>query len=61
MFKPDKELQGGDRVVHEVHGAGAVASKEFVENPSDGDKTMYVVRMDDGETRNFKASELTAE
>lgn len=50
----------GDAVVSKKYGKGTVLSTESVEKPSDGDHTFYVVKMNDGSTRNLKAAELSA-
>lgn len=55
----ETKYQKGDRVEHDEFGEGTVQSVERVEKPSDGDEVFYVVYMDDGRTRNLKASELS--
>lgn len=60
MSRNNNEHNAGDAVVSKAYGHGIVEQIAFVEKPSDGDSTMYVVRMDDGSTRNLKAAELKA-
>lgn len=58
MARNNDEFNTGDAVVSKVYGKGAVETVAFVEKPSDGDSTMYVCRMADGQLRNFKAADL---
>lgn len=60
MARNNNEYNTGDAVVSKVHGKGVVETVAFVEKPSDGDSTMYVVRLEDGTTRNLKAADLKA-
>ena len=58
MSRNNSDYNTGDVVTHKVYGKGKVEQVANVERPSDGDSTMYAVRMEDGQLRNFKGAEL---